>query len=102
MSKQHTSVVTKAAGYQFVTVSSGFRDIESEGKFLMQVENDLPLNLAVKELNCLLESLRELALDGVFSAGVSERKAWLMGFCLDAAGGLGAAIEKSLMKAGRD
>lgn len=102
MSEQNTSVTPTAIGHHFVTAGKDFRHFESEGKSLMRVEDGLPLNMAVRELNCILDSLQELAFDGVVSSGISERKAWLMGFCLDAAGGLGATIEKSLLKAEQD
>lgn len=102
MSEQHTSISSRADEGRFTTVGQGFCNYKPVDRHLMRVEDGLPLDFAVTQLNCLLDCLQEMAGDGVVNSGISERQAWLMDFCLDVAMGLGHTIESSLMKAERD
>jgi hypothetical protein len=85
-----------------VTVGQGFCYIPRIDRHLMQVADGLPLDEAVTQLNCLLDCMKELAGAGVDHGGISERQAWLIGFCMDIAAGLGETIENSLEAIGRE
>ncbi|WNL47909.1 DUF3077 domain-containing protein [Dyella sp. BiH032] len=90
MSKQRNS--------EPVTDGQGFCHIPVAQCDLMRVEDGVPLEYAVTQLNCILDCVKELAGDGVDHRGISERQAWLIGFCMDVAMGLGHTIEASLMR----
>jgi len=88
--------MSKQTNRKPVTVGQGFCYIPRIDRHLMQVADGLPLDEAVTQLNCLLDCMKELAADGVGHRGISERQAWLFGFCMDIAVGLGETIENSL------
>lgn len=90
--------MTKQRNSKPITAGNGFCHIPVAQCDLMRVEDGVPLEFAVTQLNCILDCLKELAGDGVQNEGISERKAWLMEFCLDAALGLGHTIEESLVQ----
>ena len=88
--------MTKQRNSGPATVGHGFCHIPVAQCDLMRVEDGVPLEFAVTQLNCILDCVKELAGDGVQDDGISSRKAWLIEFCLDVAQGLGHAIEVSI------
>ncbi|MEV8518552.1 DUF3077 domain-containing protein [Dyella marensis] len=92
--------MSKQTSVKPVTVGQGFCNIPVAQCDLMRVEDGVPLEFAVTQLNCILDCIKELAGDGVQDDGISSRKAWLIEFCLDVAQGLGHTIEVSIERGG--
>lgn len=67
MSKQHSS--------EPLTVGHGFCHIPVAQCDLMRVQDGVPLQFAVMQLNCILDCIKEMAGDGVQEEGISSRKA---------------------------
>ena len=89
--------MTKQRNSEPVAVGHGFCNIPVAQCDLMRVQDGVPLEFAVMQLNCILDCVKELAGDGVQDDdGISSRKAWLIEFCLDVAQGLGHVIEVSI------
>ncbi|NII75182.1 hypothetical protein FHW84_003780 [Dyella sp. SG562] len=92
--------MSKQRNGELATVGHGFCNIPAAQCDLMRVQDGVPLEFAVMQLNCILDCVKELAGDGVQEDGISSRKAWLIEFCLDVAQGLGHTIEASIERGG--
>ena len=80
-----------------VTSTEAFESIPVIGKELLSVNAGTPIRFALQHASCIIDSLREMALEGVNNGGISERSAWLMEANLSTAYALLISIERAAL-----
>jgi len=79
-----------------VTVANEFEEVPVFNRNMFAVVPGMPAATAISHAACIVDSLREMACEGVSDGGISERKAWLMDANLSIVFGLLTSIESAI------
>lgn len=80
-----------------VTVAMAFEEVPVHGRQMFQVLPGMPVTTAISHAACIVDSLREIASEGVHEGdGLSSRAAWLIDTNLAAVFALLTSIESAI------